>query len=527
MGAPRQTLRTTRARVTSALAVALLTTAAGSWGGRAQAQEPAAPAPPTLPTAPTAQSWPENPAQAADPPVLPAPPHAQPPAHAPEAPTSTSGSDVVPPGGALSPAAPIVVVDAEAAKRAESAEARVKELEGRLAHDEARLRDIEKSTSLLRHLKLMGYVQLQYLLESNNAAASPNRAPSTGTLPQGISSNDVTARADGTTTNTNRFRLRRTRFGATYETRAMRVLLQIDPLPSGGPASTQATIARNAEVTGIARWTDDVRTEFTAGLFTVPLRLELEELSLFRPFIERTWASLNLFPSERDLGVHAKTFAFDDSLTVDVGIVNGQRLGEPTFVAQPDLNGSKDFFASITTKRNRFLEMSVAGYVGRGQTVDTALLRVKNYGRAALNIGFRFGYRLVPSLGETRLMAEFLSGSNMDTGVVYAFARPAVPTVLSDDVKSLGERAVYVRVEQDLTRWGIAGVRYDTYTTNAEESNNARDTYTFMLGARFNKYLRLINELAYAIDNIHPAGGTAPSQHVLQYSAWLQGSFFY
>ncbi len=431
----------------------------------------------------------------------------------------------MPPGGPLFPPSPIVAVDADAKKRADAAEARAIELEARLEHDEARLRALEKSASPFRHLKLMGYVQLQYLVESSNAAGSPNRQPD-GTLPSGISPNDVTARADGTTTNTNRFRLRRTRFGATYETRPVRVFLQIDPLPSGGPASTQSTIARNAEVTGIAHWTNDVRTEFTAGLFTVPFRLELEELSLFRPFIERTWASLNLFPTERDLGVHARTFAFDDSAIFDVGILNGQRLGEPTFVAQPDLNGSKDFFATLTSKRFRFFEMSVSGYAGRGQTVDTALLRVKNYGRYAVNLAARLAYRLVPALGETRLMAEVLSGINMDTGVVYAFARPAVPTALGDDVKNLGERAVYVRAEQDLTRWGIAGFRYDTYTPDDAETNNARNTYTFMLGARFNKYLRLINELAYAVDNVHPAGGSAPSQHLLTYSAWLQGSFY-
>jgi hypothetical protein len=430
----------------------------------------------------------------------------------------------VPPGGALLPP-PLLAPDPEATKRAEAAAARVAELEARIEHDEARLRALEKNASPLRHLKLMGYVQAQYLVESSNAAASPNRQAD-GTLPQGITPNDVTARADGTTTNTNRFRLRRTRFGATYETRPMRVFLQIDPLPSGGPASTQATIARNAEVTGIARWTSDVRTEFTAGLFTVPFRLELEELSLFRPFIERSWASLNLFPSERDLGVHARTFAFEDRLVVDVGILNGQRLGEPKFAAQPDLNGSKDFFATISTKRVGLLDLSLSGYAGRGQVVDTALLRVKNYGRYAVNLGARFAHTFVPVLGETRLIGELLYGSNMDTGVVYAFAVPAIPVRLTDDVRALGERAAYLRVEQDLTRGGIAGVRYDTYTTDTTLENNARDTYTFMLGARFHKHLRLVNEVAYAIDNIHPDGGAAPSQHLLSYTAWLQGSFY-
>jgi hypothetical protein len=114
----------------------------------------------------------------------------------------------------------------------------------------------------------------------------------------------------------------------------------------------------------------------------------------------------------------------------------------------------------------------------------------------------------------------------MDTGVVYAFAVPAIPVRLTDDVRALGERAAYLRVEQDLTRWGIAGVRYDTYTTDTTLENNARDTYTFMLGARFHKHLRLVNEVAYAIDNIHPDGGAAPSQHLLSYTAWLQGSFY-
>lgn len=418
-----------------------------------------------------------------------------------------------------------VANDADATKRAEATQIRVRDLEARVALDEARLRTLESDVGPLRHLKFLGYVQLQYLLQSFNAAASPNRQAD-GSLPPGISSNDVIARADGTTTNTNAFRLRRTRLGATYETDVMRVFLQFDLLPSGGPAATQSTIARNAEATGIAHWTNDIRTEVTGGLFLVPFRMELEELSLYRPFIERTWASLNLFPTERDLGVHAKTIAWRDRLSVDVGILNGQRLGEPRFVLQPDLNASKDFFATLGARKLGPMEFSLSGYFGRGQIVDSKLLRVKNYDRYAANVGARFAHVLAPKLGETRLMGELLFGKNMDTGVVYPFAVPAIPAQFTDDVAGLGERALYLRAEQELTRWGIAGFRFDTYTTDVSQANNARDTYTFMLGARFTKYLRLMNELGYAIDNIHPKGGTAPSQHILQYSAWLQGSFY-
>ncbi|MEA2751790.1 MAG: hypothetical protein QOI41_5933 [Myxococcales bacterium] len=491
-------------RLSTGLAVALLV-----FGTSAEA---AAQTPPASTAQPNGQSWPQSPAKEADPPVIPPPMTG--------APLSTSGTDVQPVN--LLPPAPLVI-GSPAASGADAA--RIRELEARVALDEARLRTLETDVGPLRHLRFMGYVQLQYLLTSNNAAASPNLQPN-GSLPAGISSNDTIARADGTTTNGNAFRLRRTRLGATYETDVIRVFLQVDLLPSGGPASTQATIARNAEATGIAHWNKDIRTEFTGGLFQVPFRMELEELSLFRPFIERTWASLNLFPTERDIGVHAKTFALDDHLVVDVGILNGHRLGEPTFTVQPDLNASKDFFATVSGKKLGPIDASLSGYYGRGQIVDAQQLRVKNYDRYAMNVGAKFAKTLVPVLGETRLLGELMFGKNMDTGVVYPFAVPVIPVAFGDDVAGLGERALYLRAEQDLTRWGITGFRFDTYTADVSQSNNARDTYTFMLGARFSKNLRLINELAYAIDNMHLKGTDAPSKHVLQYSAWLQGSFY-
>lgn len=485
----------------------------------AQAQS-AAPAQPA--GAPPSSAWAQSPAQAADPPVIPAPASAA--QTTPGAPVSISGTDVAPPGPTL-PTSPLIPPDREAGRSANDAQARVRALETRVAVDEARLRTLETDVGPLRHLKLMGFVQLQYRVQSADEAASPNRLAN-GALPPGISANDTVAKPDGTTTNTNAFRLRRTRLGATYETEVVRVFLQLDLLPAGGPAATQATIARNAEATGIAHWTKDVRTELTGGLFQVPFRMELEESSMFRPFIERTWAALNLFPSERDIGVHAKTFAMADRLSVDVGILNGHRLGEPNFTAQPDLNASKDFFATIAGKKLGPMEASVSGYWGRGQIVDPVLLRVKNYPRYGLNLGARFARELVPSLGETRLMGELMFAKNMDTGVVYSFGVPAIMPTFSDDVSGFGERGLYLRAEQELTRWGIAGFRYDMYTTDVGVSNNARDTYTFMLGARFDKHLRLVNELSYVIDNMHAKKDVAPSQHIVQYTAWLQGSFY-
>jgi len=370
---------------------------------------------------------------------------------------------------------------------------------------------------------VQGYVQFQYRYQAFDAAASPNLV--NGALPPGIGSNDVIAKADGTTTNSNLFRLRRTRLRTIYETDVMRVFLQVDLLPAGGPTATQGTIARNAEATGIAHWTKDVKTDFTGGLYQVPVMFELLESSMYRPFIERTTATQNMFPSERDLGVHAKTFVMKDKFTFDIGILNGGRIGEKTFVALPDLNASKDFFATATSKIGPATFL-LSGYQGRGAAVDPTLLRVKNYGRLGVNLGVTLAHTFFPKLGESKLITELFFGKNMDTGVTYAFGVPAIPQNFTQDVKDLNNRAVYIRAEQELTKWGIAGFRFDSYTTDSSLANNTRDTYTLMGGFRFSKLLRLINEGSIAVDDIHPDGAASPSRHIWAYTAWMQASFY-
>jgi hypothetical protein len=475
-------------------------------GARTAFAQPAPPLP--------AQQWEPGPAAGADPPILPPP--------TPGAPISTSGTDVLPPRPAAAPA-PVGRSGEDAGNHARGTSGAFRDLEARVAVDEARLETLENDLGPLRHLKVQGYVQFQYRAQSFNAQASPNLID--GRLPQGISSNDVIARSDGTTTNTNMFRLRRTRLRTIYETDVVRVFLQVDLLPAGGPTATQGTIARNAEATGIANWTKDIKTELIGGLFQIPFRAETIESSMYRPFVERSTASQQLFPSERDLGVHAKTFVKKDLFTIDVGILNGQRIGEKLFVLQPDLNGSKDFFATATSKLGP-VTLNLAGYLGRGQTIDAKLLRLKNWKRLGANLGAVAAHPIFKKLGETKLIAELMFGTNMDTGVTYGFATPAIPPSFTDGVKDLNERGLYLRGEQELTRWALAGFRYDTYTTDSSVKNNARDTYTLMAGLRFSKLLRLINEASYATDNMHAAGTAAPSRHIYGYTAWVQGSFY-
>lgn len=456
-------------------------------------------------------TW-QNPAKGADPPILLPPPSGGGP------PTSTSGSDVIPSESTVTPAIVVSDKDAEATQ-----DARIRALEHRITRDEHQIQRLEDRLRAFKNLKLEAFIQPQLLVQSFNTAGSPNVGDD-GRLPAGIDANDTIAKADGTTTNGTFFRVRRARMRTFYETEVMRLFLQIDALPAGGVGPGIGTILRNAEATGIARWSRDVRTEFTAGLFFTPFRKELLEASLYRPFIERTWFIQNVFPLERDYGALARTIALGDRLVVELAMVNGQRLGEKTFVALPDLNRSKDLIAHLTYKVG-FITLGASGYFGRGQVVDPQALRFKQFSRWALNYEATAEYRVLRSIGETRLMAELTIAQNMDAGVVYPFAVPRIPPDITDRVVNLDERAFYVRLEQDIGRRLLAGYRYDMYSPETSIKNNARDTHAFLIVGKISPNLRWMNEVDWAIDNVHPQGTPPPSKHIVMFSSVLQAMF--
>jgi len=400
-------------------------------------------------------------------------------------------------------------------------DARVRALEERIVRDEKRLEKLEKDASRWKNLRLEGFVQPQLLVQRFNAAASPNRVD--GELPEGIGANDVIAKSDGTTTNGTLFRIRRARLRMFYETDAMRFFLQLDGLPAGGFGPGIGTVLRQAEATAKIHFSRDVKTEVTAGLFFTPFRKELLEPSLLRPFIERTWFVLSCFPVERDIGVHAKT-TIAERLVVDVAVVNGSRLGERTFVALPDLGRSKDGIVYVTYRLGP-VTAGASGYLGRGQIVDAERLRYKTFPRSAVNLQATFEKKVFARLGESRVSSELTFGENMDAGTIYAFAVPTIPASVTDDVVSRRQRALYVRLEQDLGRHVTAGYRFDTYTPNVSLDNNGRDTHAFLLVGRITPNLRWMNELGAAFDNVHAPGAPAPSKHIAYLSTVLQAMF--
>jgi len=447
-----------------------------------------------------------------DPTPLPPPP---PPPWKTNVPTSTYGPALV------TPEAPAPVAAPTAPAADGKLEERLRVLEGRLDTAEKHERELRKKVAWLEHFKLTGFVQPLFLWTFYDAAASPNRV--NGELPPNIAPNDVIAKSDGTTTNPNFFRIRRARLKFEYmPTDFARFQMEIDATPQGGTLPGIGTNARDLYAEGIARWTPAVRTLFRAGIFKIPYGFEIHQTSAERPFIERSWGTLNLFPAERDTGAWARTLAFDDHLIVDVAVVNGQLLGEKFFVQQPDQNKGKDLVARTRYDFGPF-EAGASMYYGEGSVVDATNLRLKNFPRWAVGGEAALHHTFVPALGQTRVFSELTFAQNMDRGVRYPSAVPQIPKTIGDDVENVYQRAFFARLEQGMTEWATLLFRYQVYTP--DKDNGDRHQIDAGAAVHFTKGLKLTGEYSWAVDNVHAAGQSPPGKHFNTLSAWMEAKF--
>lgn len=437
---------------------------------------------------------------------------------------STSGStllpDSPPPARPVAPPPPAGMTAEERA----TFEGRIRELEARIAASEAILLS-NPELAWLRRFHLSGFIQPQILIQSYNTAASPNLIK--GALPAGIGANDTIAKSNGTTTNGDYFRLRRARLRTEFmPTDGTRIVFEIDPTPAGGQIGGTGTIARTIEAQGSARWSEHLTTEFAMGVFKLPFGYEVLQSDADRPFIERSWGEQNLTPGEFDTGARAYTKWSDagQSAVFQIAVVNGQTEGEPTFSLDPDLNQGKDLVGRVNLALVEWLDFGGSGYFGVGQEVNAAALRFKQFNRWAANgeVGIHAFY---PGLGNTKMYAEITFAQNLDRGVHYAFALPAVPANINAPVVSLDERNLWARIEQDLTHWVTLGVRWDEYTPDTSQSNDARDTFGVVGVVHYNDWLQTMLEYDHAIDHVHAAGTVATDQQIEMGSGVLQARF--
>lgn len=399
------------------------------------------------------------------------------------------------------------------------------DLEHRVRTLESRTSQQDTELAWLRGLTLSGFVQPQLVASFYDREGTPNAAI-TGSLPPGIGANDVVATPDGSTTNSNTFRLRRARLKVAYSpVEAARVVVEIDALSTGGEENTGGTIARQVEAQGIARWSDSVRTTFAAGMFRVPFGYEITEYDPDRIFIERTWGARNMFPGQHDIGARARTTAFDGRGAIEFAVVNGTMLGERSFRDLPDLTRGKDAMLRAQALIGP-VEVGLSGWVGQGALVDPIGLRYKRYSRFAGNVYAAVrGPLFCRCVGESRLIGSATLGQNMDRGTAYGFTLPTFPATAGGSAVSNDQQSLWIRGEQEITRWVTLGARFDSYSPNTAQSRNTRNAVAGVVALHFTKGLSLLSQLDYASDKIRAPSGNSSSRETVMLSTALLGRF--
>ncbi|MBS2013957.1 MAG: hypothetical protein JST00_13795 [Deltaproteobacteria bacterium] len=262
----------------------------------------------------------------------------------------------------------------------------------------------------------------------------------------------------------------------------------------------------------------------STGLLMTPFGFEVPELESDRPFLERSTFANELFPQSYDLGL--RVLGGYKFVNYAFAIMNGDPIGDKTFPGR-DPNKSKDLVFRVGASSEVFpglrLDAGFSGVTGRGfhrgtsatkdqiswrdengdGVVDTQELAVLPGSPATPSEGFqRFALGAdarahvdVPVLGELTLRAEIVRAKNLDRGL---FA--ADPVAATRDLRELG---FSVSGSQELTRWSMIGVRFDSYDPDADASEQlpfvrvprdlTRKTWAFMAMARYKK-ARLVAE---------------------------------
>jgi hypothetical protein len=347
--------------------------------------------------------------------------------------------------------------------------------------------------------------------------------------------------------NQDRFLLRRGHLRADADYGLVLGSLEIDANTVNGPQVRPI----DAEVS--FRWPAKPRYEepylmATMGLMRTPFGFEVLERDNERPFLERSAIIRALFPGEFDLGFRLQGgWRF---LNYALGLMNGDPIGENAFPGR-DPNKSKDlvFRAGFeTSKDDRVrLEGGMSGVSGTGfhsgtaATKDTLVWRdtnedgvvsldeiqvisgspatpSQNFHRFALGADLRFIVR-VPVIGKFVARGEIVRASNLDRGI-----EPADPVTAGHDLREIG---YYLGFTQEVTDYGMFGVRYDRYNpdsdANAQQgvsvvpTDRSYSTLAFLLGLRYAdpnrsalRRARYVGRLLFEYDhNTNPLGLTA------------------
>ena len=238
-----------------------------------------------------------------------------------------------------------------------------------------------------------------------------------------------------------------------------------------------------------ARSADPPIVMLTVGLTDIPFGYELVDSPRDRVFMERSQASLALFPGERDVGaVLSGGIGF---FRYAVAVSNGEPSDERNVRAGTDPNKAKDLVLRLGVDTRPTESFRIGGGVsalyGRGfhpgtdatkdtiqwtdlnqnGLVETTELATAPGTAATPSVGFSrwavgvdLATRFKTGIGWTSLYGEVLLATNLDRGLFIAD-----PVTTGVDVRHFG---AYGALVQEITPYGLLGFRFDYYDPNAD-----------------------------------------------------------
>lgn len=292
--------------------------------------------------------------------------------------------------------------------------------------------------------------------------------------------------ANGQPLNQDKFSIRRARAAVTGEWQYAAMALELD----GNTTSGAQVDLRKAEASLQYR-PDRAMPPLamaTLGLFDTPFGYELVESPRTRFFMERSTASRAFYPAEPDVGLRLAGAASVFRWTI--GVLNGHPMGESGGYALQDPSASKDVLFRFGVDTKPLPDLHVAGGIsalrgqgfhpgttatgggvqwrdvnGDGIVQASELLGVppqsatpsQNFDHWAVGADLRTSFSWW--LGVAKIWGEFVVAQNLDRG-----------TYIADPVASgLDQREIgwYVAAQQQVTKWGEIGLRYDYYDPNS------------------------------------------------------------
>jgi hypothetical protein len=303
--------------------------------------------------------------------------------------------------------------------------------------------------------------------------------------------------ANGAPLNQDRFLVRRARLGVDWGTRHTAASIEVD----GNNVNGIAFGLRRAEASLVLRSQDTSAPPLlavSAGLTGIPFGYEMAERNRDRLFLERTTASRAFFPGDADFG--ARVGGAIGPFRYAVAVLDGRPLPDTQpSAAGVDPTSEKDVLVRLGAEAKLVEELELAGgvsfvhgtgfHAGTPATKDGLQWRDLN-GNGAVDPGEITaipGHAATPSqtfdrwamgadaqvrwrtpFGWGLFYGEIYVGKNYDRGFFVAD-----PIATGIDLREIGW---YAAALQEVTRYGIVGLRVDAYDPNLDATRQQAGT---------------------------------------------------